>query len=58
MEPSMPTRPRPDECNDTTVDWLMDDEWAEGISQIHEACDPPCPRKQIALDYQRQASQR
>jgi hypothetical protein len=54
----MRTRPRPEECNDTTVDWLMDDEWAEGIVKIHEACDPPCPRKQIALDYQRQASQR
>ncbi|MGW4718902.1 hypothetical protein [Nocardia sp. NPDC004260] len=51
-------RPVPSECNDTSVDWLIDDEWIQGILKIHEACDPPCKRKQIALDYQRQGSQR
>jgi hypothetical protein len=54
----MPTRPRPDECNDATSMWLMDAEWAEGILKLHAACVPPCPRKQRALDYMAQVSGR
>ncbi|MCC3333611.1 hypothetical protein [Nocardia abscessus] len=54
----MPTRPRPDECNDTTIDWLMDAEWADGIVKIHADCVPPCPRKQVALRFKQQVSGR
>lgn len=51
-------RPSPGECNDATSMWLMDEEWADGILRLHAECEPPCPRKQVALRFKQQVSGR
>ncbi|WP_157227449.1 hypothetical protein [Nocardia asiatica] len=51
-------RPIGEDCQDALFQWLIDDEWARGIVKIHEGCEPPCPRKQSALDHLSQVSGR
>ncbi|WP_280473499.1 hypothetical protein [Nocardia asiatica] len=50
-------RPIGEGCEDALVG-MIDDEWARGIVKIHEGCEPPCPRKQSALDHLSQVSGR
>lgn len=39
-----------DDCEKRFV-FPLDRERAEGILTIHASCEPPCPRKQTAVDY-------
>lgn len=47
-------RPIGEGCGDAVVPFI-DAMQARGIVSIHEACEPPCPRKGTALEFLRRA---
>ena len=44
-------RPVNEGCDDAAQGRIMSEKQAKGILVIHDACEPPCRRKQTALHY-------